>query len=68
MADFGEGAARLSSAAAMLLGWRPNEFWDATPAELSRALQMPGEQDVAPDKATIDALRLRFPDGEIKHG
>ena len=68
MADFSEGAAGLSSAAAMLLGWRPNEFWDATPAELSRALQMPGEQDEAPDKATIDALRLRFPDGEMKHG
>jgi hypothetical protein len=68
MLEFGEGAARLSGAAALLLGWRPGEFWDATPAELSLALRGPGESSEAPDQGTIEALRLRFPDDEIRHG
>ena len=32
---FGPGALRLSGLAAQLLGWRPAEFWAATPAELA---------------------------------
>lgn len=59
---FGEAAARLCSAAAVLLGWRPDEFWSATPAELSLALQEPSANADAPDLATIEALRRRFPD------
>jgi len=59
---FGEGAARLCHAAAVLLGWRPDEFWSATPAELSLALQAPAAIPDAPDLATIEALRRRFPD------
>jgi len=35
---FGEGARRLSALAARLLGWRPAEFWAATPAELAAIL------------------------------
>ena len=57
---FGESAARLASAASMLLGWRPGEFWDPTPAELALALQMPSAG--APDAVTIEELRSRFPD------
>lgn len=68
MTGFGEGAVRLSSAAAMLLGWRPGEFWEATPAELTLALQVPGERHEGPDRSLIEALRLRFPDDEMKHG
>ncbi len=34
-AQFGEGALRLCGFAARLLGWRPDEFWAATPAELA---------------------------------
>ena len=37
-AAFGPGAARLGGLAARLLGWRPPEFWDATPAELAAIL------------------------------
>lgn len=37
-AGFGEGARRLSALAARLLGWRPDEFWAATPAELATIL------------------------------
>ena len=45
----------------MLLGWRPDEFWNATPAELAMALQ-PAAASEAPDQAIIDELRQRFPD------
>jgi uncharacterized phage protein (TIGR02216 family) len=58
---FGEAAARLSGAAAMLLGWRPDEFWNATPAELALALNVQAAA-ATPDEATIEALKRRFPD------
>jgi hypothetical protein len=58
---FGEAAARLSSAASLLLGWRPNEFWAATPLELAQAITF-AEAIEAPDAKTIEALRQRFPD------
>jgi hypothetical protein len=61
MERFGEAAARLCNAAAVILAWRPREFWDATPAELAVALQMPDTTD-GPDPATISALKQRFPD------
>lgn len=35
---FGPDALRLSALAAQLLGWRPAEFWAATPAELAAIL------------------------------
>jgi uncharacterized phage protein (TIGR02216 family) len=59
---FGDAAARLSGAAGAFLGWRPDEFWNATPAELALTLTPPGDAGEAPDRATIDALRTRFPD------
>ena len=61
MIPFGERAVRLCGAAAMLLGWRPAEFWDATPAELASALQIPGEAE-GPDKDMVAELMRRFPD------
>lgn len=59
---FGESAAELSSAAAALLGWRPDEFWRATPAELALALEPVTGRVEAPDGETMDELRRRFPD------
>lgn len=43
MADarFGPRAVMLAGLAARLLGWRPAEFWAATPAELAAALAPP---------------------------
>lgn len=61
--SFGEAAARLSSAASMLLGWRPDEFWNCTPAELMLALGLVEERADGPDRQTIEALKRRFPDG-----
>lgn len=58
---FGEAAARLCNAASLLLGWRPDDFWNATPGELALSLEAPCGAE-CPDRATIDALRQRFPD------
>ena len=68
MDRFGQCAARLSSAASILLGWRPDDFWNATPAELALSLQAPADGVEGPDLSTIAALRRQFPDDEIKHG
>ena len=62
MTLFGEAAARLCGAAAMMLGWRPEEFWNATPAELALALQPPEISFDAPDAETIVRLKRLFPD------
>lgn len=60
---FSDGAARLAGMAGALLGWRPQEFWKATPAELAAVLgaMIPASDIAAPD----DLARLKgmFPDG-----
>lgn len=38
---FGRSALKLYGFASRLLGWRPQEFWAATPAELTAALASP---------------------------
>ena len=60
--QFGQCAARLCGAAGLLLGWRPDDFWNATPAELGLALQPPGEGTEAVTAIALDELRRRFPD------
>lgn len=59
---FKDAAARLAHAASMLLGWRPDEYWNATPAELALAITPPGEANEGPPRADIEALMARFPD------
>lgn len=60
-ADFGEAAARCCSLAAQILGWRPSEFWSATPAELAMALRTPADLDAAtpPTPDTIARMMER---------
>lgn len=53
--SFGEIALRLSGLAARALGWRPAEFWAATPAELVAAL-VPRDAAAPLDRATFDRL------------
>jgi uncharacterized phage protein (TIGR02216 family) len=61
-ACFGEAAAQLCGLASSLLGWRPDEFWSATPAELATAL-LPRGAVAEPLRAEqIAELRQRFPD------
>lgn len=61
---FAEAARRLGGVAGLLLGWRPDEFWRATPAELAAVLgTLPGE--AAPPASAEDLKRLMemYPDG-----
>jgi uncharacterized phage protein (TIGR02216 family) len=63
---FADGASRLAGLAGALLGWRPGDFWNATPAELAAVIGALAEQGGAvppPDAATFAALKERFPDG-----
>lgn len=61
---FADAAVRLAGHAAALLGWRPPEFWAATPAELATALngfRQPGEAPAG--AAVLERLKEQFPDG-----
>ena len=62
---FRDDAARLAGLAGALLGWRPDEFWRATPAELARILtEMAGAApEQGADGADLDRLKGMFPDG-----
>lgn len=62
MTRFAEAARSLAGVAGALLGWRPDEFWRATPAELAAVLQaMADEEREALDLAS---LIKQFPDEE----
>lgn len=58
-------ATRLAGLAAILLGWRPDDFWNATPAELAAALaplaNKGGHSPASP--ADLSRLMEHFPDG-----
>ena len=61
---FSESAGRLAGMAGALLGWWPEEFWRATPAELScvvRALIGPDAE--AAGAGDLARLKEMFPDG-----
>lgn len=65
---FADTAARLAGLAGALLGWRPDEFWRATPDELAAPLRVlrgedEGEGMAAADAADLARLREMFPDG-----
>lgn len=61
---FTESAVRLAGLAGVLFGWRPEEFWRATPAELAALLaavtDVPGNG--APAGAELARLQEMFPD------
>lgn len=62
--SFTAQAIRLSGQMALLLGWTPQAFWDATPAELNAILAaVTPAVDRPPDAAIINKLREQFPDG-----
>ncbi|WP_234024914.1 phage tail assembly chaperone [Tsuneonella amylolytica] len=53
---FGAAALTLSALAARALGWRPGEFWSATPAELAACLADPAAPP--PPLGRADLARL----------
>jgi uncharacterized phage protein (TIGR02216 family) len=61
---FAESARTLAGLAGAVLGWRPEEFWRATPAELAAVLvAMMPEPPAAVSPADLARLMKRFPDG-----
>lgn len=61
--NFANAAMQLCGQSALLLGWRPAEFWDATPAELACVLNaMPRQSEAPPDADGMKQLMEQFPD------
>jgi uncharacterized phage protein (TIGR02216 family) len=60
---FADAARRAALVAATALGWRPAEFWAATPAELVTALGLDAPPQAPADAAKLAALMEAFPDG-----
>lgn len=65
--SFADNARRLAGQAGLLLGWRPDEFWRATPDELGDALgalaTLAPDGGAPPDHATFARLKEMHPDG-----
>lgn len=62
--NFRRNAGRLAGLAGVLLGWRPQDFWNATPAELAAIIDghAPSESECA-DRALLQRLKEKYPDG-----
>jgi uncharacterized phage protein (TIGR02216 family) len=67
--SFMDNARRLAGQAGLLLGWRPDEFWRATPDELEtaftalRSLHDGGGETAPLDRHTLTTLMEMHPDG-----
>lgn len=60
---FADSAARLAGLAGVLLGWSPEAFWRATPAELRAVLEaMRGPEEAPVGRDELAGLMARFPD------
>lgn len=57
--DAATGAARVAAA---LLGWRPDDFWAATPADLRTALGLDLTAETPADAGLLTRLMEAFPD------
>ena len=63
---FSAAARRLAGLAGALLGWRPDDFWNATPDELAAVLEAlsggtGGAEGIG--RADLERLERMFPDG-----
>ena len=64
-ATFAAAARRLAGAAGAVLGWTPDIFWRATPAELAAvvaAIAGEGGGQMPPEPATIARMREAYHD------
>ena len=62
---FGPFATRLLGVMARVAGWRPEDFWNATPAEAQAVLAgwVDAGSDAGFDGTALAALMEQFPDG-----
>jgi hypothetical protein len=65
-ATFADAATRWCGLSARLLGWRPADFWNATPAELAMALADPADPacPFPPNREMIARMMERDADGQ----
>lgn len=63
--DFSGSALQLAGFAGAFLGWAPDAFWRATPAELGAVVRAlgGGEAVMPPDAGMLARLRKAYPDG-----
>lgn len=61
--SFADSALQLAGQTALLLGWRPDDFWNATPADIATILAALSPAGDAADGATLSQLMKVFPDG-----
>lgn len=61
---FGDAAMRWGALAARLLGWRPDEFWNATPTELAMALAAPDDPTTPPPPSREMIARMMERDAD----
>ncbi len=59
---FSEAALQLAGQTSVLLGWRPDDFWSATPAELATILSAMSPTADAADGSILQHLMKEFPD------
>ncbi len=63
MTLFADAAGRLAGVMGVTLGWRPGEFWRATPTEVAAVVRaLGGDAEAGIDRAALDALKRRWPD------
>ena len=56
-ADFRESSKLLGAQIITLLGWRIDDFWQATPAEIGTIIDAPAHYDAVPiDRHALDIL------------
>ncbi|MEO1170010.1 MAG: phage tail assembly chaperone [Pseudomonadota bacterium] len=63
---FTASASRLAGLSGAVLGWRPDDFWAVTPAELATILTAFAEDGpgaVPAARSDLSALMEQFPDG-----
>lgn len=62
---FGPAALTLAGVAARVLGWRPDDFWAATPADVAAVLAAwrDGDDGAGVDRTGLAAMMEQFPDG-----
>jgi uncharacterized phage protein (TIGR02216 family) len=59
---FADAAIKLAGHAALSLGWRPDDFWNATPAELASIIAAASTDVAAADSQILNDLMKAFPD------
>ena len=62
--EFTTSATRLAGLTGAVLGWRPEDFWNATPGELATIFDaLTPRAEAPPTQGDLVRLKEQFPDG-----